>query len=90
MAGHNPALMGLLPETVQAKRRANLRRLLVELESDGIESNLLIDQVLGLRPGVLAELRKGGDVSDPMAREIEWAMNRPPGWLDRNPKAPEV
>jgi hypothetical protein len=39
---------------------------------------------------VLAELRKGGDVSDAMAREIEWAMNRPPGWLDRNPKAPEV
>jgi hypothetical protein len=51
MAGHNPALMGLLPETVQAKRRANLRRLLVELESDGIESNLLIDRSSAFVPG---------------------------------------
>lgn len=90
MAGERPASKGMLPETRQAHRRANLRRLLVELESDGIESNLLIDQVLGLRTGVLADLRKGGDITDSTAREIEWAMNRPPGWLDRNPKEPEV
>ncbi|MGA7437038.1 MAG: hypothetical protein WBW32_02785 [Luteibacter sp.] len=75
---------------MQTHRRANLSRLLFELESDGIESNLLIDQVLGLRTGVLASVRKGADIPDAIAREIEWAMNRPPGWLDRNPKEPEL
>jgi hypothetical protein len=90
MANERPVSKGMLPETAQAHRRANLRRLLLELESEGIESNLLIDQVLGLRTGVLAELRKGDDIPDALAREIEWAMNRPPGWLDRNPTEPEV
>ncbi|UPG88301.1 hypothetical protein L2Y96_12810 [Luteibacter aegosomaticola] len=90
MAGDRPASKGRLPETLQTRRHANLRRLLVELESDDIESNLLVDQVLGLRTGVLASLRKGADMPDALAREIEWAMNRAPGWLDRNPKEPEV
>ncbi|MGF6494194.1 hypothetical protein ABIE56_002385 [Luteibacter sp. 621] len=74
---------GHLPDTLQLNRRANLRLILHELEGDGIESALLIDQVLGLPAGTSASLRKGADVTDSMAREIEWAMNRPVGWLDR-------
>lgn len=78
------------PGTLQARRWANLRRLLVELEADGIESTLLIHQVLGLRAGVLAKLHKGAEISDAMARELEWAMHRPGGWLDRGPNEPDV
>lgn len=76
--------------TLQARRWANLRRLLAELEADGIESTLLIQQVLGLRAGVLAKLHKGAEISDAMARELEWAMHRPGGWLDRGPNEPDV
>ena len=90
MGGNRSSSKNPLPETVQANRRANLRRIVLELGSEGIESNLLIDQVLGLRTGVLAELRNGANIPDALAREIEWAMNRPPHWLDRNPKEPEV
>lgn len=79
-----------MPDSVQLNRRGNLRILLQELEADGIESALLIDQVLGLPTGALGAIRNGGLITDHTAREIEWAMNKPVGWLDRGPKEGEI
>ncbi|UPG92771.1 hypothetical protein [Luteibacter aegosomatissinici] len=91
MAGTRPRTApGFLPDTLQLNRRGNLRAILLELEGDGIESALRVDQVLGLPTGTLAELREGAQVTDAMAREIEWAMNRPAGWLDRGPKDDKI
>lgn len=84
MAIDNPYLPSVfVSNPVQDRRRKNLGIVLRELERDGVESSLLVDQVLGMRTGTLADVRKGADITDVMAREIEWSMNRPPGWLDR-------
>lgn len=86
MAGTRPRTgAGHLPDSVQLNRRGNLRVLLRELEGDGLESTLLAEHVLGLPTGTVSGLRNGVDITDAMAREIEWAMNRPAGWLDRGP-----
>jgi hypothetical protein len=81
---------GFIPDSLQINRRANLRSIIEELESDGVESALLIDQVLGMATGTVANVRKGAEITDAMAREIEWAMNRPSGWLDRGPKETDI
>lgn len=73
------------PDTLQLNRRVNLEKLLHELEEDGVDSKILVDQFLGLPLGTVALLCKGETMPDKMAREIEWAMNRPGGWLDRDP-----
>jgi hypothetical protein len=81
---------GLLPDTVQLNRRGNLRLVLQDLEGEGIESFPLIDQVLGLAAGSIKVIQKGAYITDAMAREIEWSMNLPKGWLDRGPREPEI
>lgn len=81
---------GFIPDSLQINRRANLRSIIEELESDGVDSALLIDQVLGMATGTVANIRKGAEITDAMAREIEWAMNRPSGWLDRGPKETDI
>ncbi|UPG92778.1 hypothetical protein [Luteibacter aegosomatissinici] len=81
---------GFLPDSLQLNRRGNLRALLQELEDDGIESAVLVDQLLGLHAGTLADIRRGTEITDATAREIEWAMNKPVGWLDRGPKDGEI
>lgn len=77
-------------EVTQHNRRVNLDHLLRELESEGVESKALIDQLLGLPLGTIALIRKGEALPDKMAREIEWAMNRPAGWLDREPVESDI
>jgi hypothetical protein len=81
---------GHLPDTVQLNRRGNLRSILRELDGDGIQSALLIDQVLGLPDGTLKAIRKGAGITDSMAREIEWVMHRPVGWLDRGAREDRI
>ncbi|UPG88265.1 hypothetical protein L2Y96_12630 [Luteibacter aegosomaticola] len=81
---------GLLPDAVQLNRRGNLRQLLQQLQGDGIESFPLIDRLLGLEGGSTEVIQRGAYITDAMAREIEWSMNLPEGWLDRGPREPEI
>lgn len=75
---------------VQAIRRANLRRVMNDLAKEGIETTFHLAQVLGLSTHVLTRLRAGAAITDQLAREVEWAMNRPQGWLDRPPSLPDI
>ncbi|UPG88127.1 hypothetical protein L2Y96_11930 [Luteibacter aegosomaticola] len=70
-------------DAVQVIRRRNLRLLVAELRADGITQWKALAQALGIDPGVLDDIRTGATISDPLAREIEWAMQRPAHWMDR-------
>lgn len=71
------------PDVIQRARRDNLRSVLTELQGDGIESAVLSEQVLGLHVGALTQIGRGALITNAMAREVEWSMNKPAGWLDR-------
>jgi hypothetical protein len=71
----------------QTRRRANLRHLIQLLESEGIESPSVQAGILAnLTALQLKDLLGGGAIPDALAREIEWAMHRPDGWMDRRPE----
>lgn len=75
---------------IQAHRHANLELLLAELNADLPSSVAFAAEILGLHPAVLAGLRGGADIRTPTAREVEWVMHRPAGWLDRRPGTADV
>lgn len=67
----------------QTRRRANLRQLIQTLDSAGIQS--LSEQAAifaNITGRELEALMRGEFIPDALAREIEWAMHRPNGWLD--------
>lgn len=66
----------------QLVRRVNLRRLLDELQGEGIRGPRQL-VVLGLTIAQFAAIVGGSDITDSLAGQLEWAMNRPLGWLDR-------
>jgi hypothetical protein len=70
-------------DPIQVIRRRNLRRLIAELRGDGVSQWKALAISLGIEPAVLDDIRTGGPISDTVAREIEWAMQRPARWLDR-------
>lgn len=72
---------------LQTRRRANLSHLIQCLHDDGIHSTALKAEILAktTSPSLMG-LLKGGAISDALAREMEWAVNRPIGWLDRRPE----
>ncbi|QWT22041.1 hypothetical protein KPL74_08545 [Bacillus sp. NP157] len=71
---------------LQPLRRANLRYLMAELGHDGIVAWATLGRILGIVSGSqLVGLLANGLINDRQAREIEWAMQRPSGWLDRIP-----
>jgi|APAra7269097451_1048561.scaffolds.fasta_scaffold101380_1 hypothetical protein len=70
-------------DPLQTIRRNNLRRLIAELRADGISQWRALAQSLGVDPAVLDDIRTGAPIPDALAREIEWAMQRPFRWLDR-------
>jgi hypothetical protein len=71
---------------LQTRRRANLCHLIQSLGHDGVKS-------LAVQAGIVAALDErelqalmdGDTITEALAREIEWAMHRPKGWLDRSP-----
>lgn len=69
---------------MQDNRRANLIGVLKELA--GRELGPLIEEarLLGVPRSVLHDAIAGRGLGDDEAREIEWAMNRPTGWLDQD------
>lgn len=63
-------------------RRENLALMLNELGAD-LESGLsLAANVLGIPESGLRAMLEGGPISDSVARDVEWAASKPPGWLD--------
>lgn len=72
---------------LQTRRRANLRHLIQALEREGIQSWALQAGILGDISGPeLQAIMADGTITDAFAREVEWAMQRPSGWLDRQPE----
>jgi hypothetical protein len=72
---------------LQTRRRANLRHLIQSLEEEGVQSASAQAAILANMTGPqLQALMDGDAISYTLAREIEWAMNRPSGWLDRDPE----
>ncbi|KJV34785.1 hypothetical protein VI08_09365 [Luteibacter yeojuensis] len=69
---------------LQRCRHVNLRRLLLQLDREGLNSWLAQSDLLGLtQPAVLKRMVAGSCIADDVAREIEWSLHRPSGWLDR-------
>ncbi|KJV34779.1 hypothetical protein [Luteibacter yeojuensis] len=68
--------------TLHRQRLANVRRLFSDLKREGM-SQRTIAAILGM---TLEKLERVVDaqlmIDDAMAREIEWAVHRPRGWLD--------
>lgn len=70
------------------RRRANLRHLMHVLDEEGVLSWDAQGKILAGISGMhLLGLLRGDPFTDELAREIEWAMNRPAGWLDRSPQS---
>jgi hypothetical protein len=68
----------------QAVRRANLTTVLRELETDGVFGLGLKAEVLGTTERVLESVLEGHAMPDDLAREIEWAAQKPAGWMDED------
>ena len=75
------------PDHLQLNRRANLRTLLAELHRDGYVSLLGQAAVLGVNRAALQAMLAGDPIEDHVARELEWAMHRREGWLDKDHRA---
>ncbi|HXS18995.1 MAG TPA: hypothetical protein VN764_17475 [Polyangiaceae bacterium] len=72
---------------LQTRRRANLRHLIQSLDEEGVQSvDAKAAIVANMTGRQLQGLMEGDTISDTLAREIEWGMNRPNGWLDRQPE----
>jgi len=72
---------------LQTRRRANLRHLIQSLDQVGVQSRSLQAEIIaGMKGPDLQRIIDGGRISDAFAREVEWAMHRPHGWLDRQPE----
>jgi hypothetical protein len=79
--------MNGLDPALQTRRRANLRHLIEALDREGVQSWAAQAGILADMSGpALRAVMEGGPVSNALAREIEWAMHRPNGWLDRRPE----
>lgn len=68
----------------QAVRHANLSTVLRELETDGVVGLSLKAEVLGTTDRVLEGILEGRAMPDELAREIEWAAQKPAGWMDED------
>lgn len=69
-------------DELQRVRRTNLRFLLNELRREGIAHRESRARMLGIPPDDFQRIVDGAPISDRLARDVEWAMNRPRGWLD--------
>lgn len=69
-------------------RHQRLVRLLRMLELEGSDSLRSQAERLGVSLGQLEGFLAGTPVSDDVARDIEWTMHLPTGWLDGAPSEP--
>lgn len=74
---------------IQHQRHQNLQRLLAQLEREGVRSAAALGELLSIgSERDLKALTDGGYIADLLAREIEWALHRPLGWMDRTHDGP--
>lgn len=72
------------PFPLHRSRLANLHRLIQQLQREGLRArDAQGDALGGLSADRLDALLAGAPLDDALAREIEWIMHRPCGWLDR-------
>lgn len=76
-------MIQLRASELQTVRRTNLRLLLNQLKTEGIQGRKLCAMMLGMTPQQFADIVDGAEIDDTLARSLEWAMNRPRGWMDR-------
>ncbi|HVI56268.1 MAG TPA: hypothetical protein VM621_14590 [Luteibacter sp.] len=67
---------------VQGNRRQNLVTVLKELGARVTEALIAESTLLGVPQAALRDALAGRGMGDAEAREIEWSMNRPVGWMD--------
>ncbi len=80
-----PPLLNALHFAEQVNRLTNLKACVDQLRREGATSRQKQAELLGLSSGRdLASLLTGIHIYDDAAREIEWSMNKPKGWLDRD------
>lgn len=69
--------------TVQWVRRRNLLRLIDQLVGEGLGTwPAMAHTLCNLSGPALRAATRDGRISDALAREMEWAMQRPAGWMD--------
>jgi hypothetical protein len=65
-------------------RRVNLVRVLRELEWDGAIGMRVKAEVLGTAEADIQEVLAGRAMTDLLARDIEWAAQKPALWMDED------
>lgn len=84
-SGSNPPLLNALHMATQINRRANLRACINQLNREGITSTQKQAESLGLYASSdLESFVAGSYINEEAAREIEWSMQKPKGWLDND------
>jgi hypothetical protein len=63
-------------------RYRNFMVLVRELRSEGAGESAL-PGLFGMTRAELDRIFGGGTIGDATARDLEWSMNRPAGWMDR-------
>jgi hypothetical protein len=63
-------------------RRANLVAVLHELENDGVSRLPTKAEALGVEHIDLTRVLRGATMCDRVALAIEWAVQKPAGWMD--------
>ncbi|WP_156128572.1 hypothetical protein [Luteibacter sp. 9133] len=69
---------------LQRIRHENLLALCAVLENDKVIGTAAQANVLGVAENVLRAWLHGQLISDGLARELEWAAQRPSGWIDED------
>jgi hypothetical protein len=73
-----------IPNLVQLNRRANLRLILKELTSEDVKGIQAQAKALHIGLRFLEEMLTGGYIPETFAREVEWVMQKPDGWMDED------
>lgn len=71
-------------DAIQRNRHANLRVILRECTFDGICRRPGIALALHTDCATVARLLAGAPISETYARELEWLMHKPAGWMDED------
>lgn len=69
---------------LQRIRHSNLLALCSILGNDNVVGTAAQAAVLGVSESVLRAWLDGRLISDGLARELEWAVQRPSGWMDED------
>lgn len=78
--------LNLVHHTTQRNRRKNLQVALREIQRETKCSGLhMAAASIGIDRQTLRAIDMGVDISDALARELEWSLNKRCGWMDEWP-----